>query len=59
MILYSFMYINSRWIWLLVKPLLYKYEMASAPTQKNLSEGLSEGGEEDFWYNVFEKINIR
>ena len=27
---------------------LWKHEMASAPTQKNLSEGLSEGGEEDF-----------
>ena len=38
-----------------MKPLLYKNEMASAPTQKNLSEGLSEGGEEDFWYNMFEK----
>ena len=33
---------------LLVKPLLYKDEMASAPTQKHLSEVLSEGGEEDF-----------
>ena len=28
---------NSRWIWLLVKPLLYKHEMASAPIQKHLS----------------------
>ena len=27
---------------------LWKHEMAGAPTQKNLSEGLSEGGEEDF-----------
>ena len=43
--------VNSRWIGLLVKPLLYKYKMASAPTQKHLSEGLSEGGVEDFWYN--------
>ena len=32
---------------LLVKPLLYKDEMASAPTQKHLSEVLSEVGEED------------
>ena len=23
--------------------------MASAPSQKHLSDGLSEGGEEDFW----------
>ena len=27
--------------------------MASAPTQKHLSEGLSEGGEEDFWCNRY------
>jgi len=33
---------------LLVKPLLYKDEIASAPTQKHLSEVLSGGGEEDF-----------
>ena len=31
-----------------MKPLLYKDEMASAPTQKHLSEVLSGGGEEDF-----------
>ena len=42
--------VDSRWIWLLVKPLLYKDKMASAPTQKHLSDGLSEGGVEDFWY---------
>ena len=47
---------RSRWIGLLVKPLLDKYEMASAPTQKHLS-GLSEGGVEGFWYyNTY--INI-
>ena len=40
------------------EPLMYKYEMTCAPVQKNLSEGLSEGGEEDFWYDMFEKINI-
>ena len=34
-----------------MKPLLYKDEMASAPTQKHLSEVLSEGGEEGFWHN--------
>ena len=39
-----------------MKPLLYKDEMASAPTQKHLSEGLSEGGEEDFLYDL--SINI-
>ena len=36
-----------------MKPLLYKYKMASAPTQKDLSEGISEGGGEDFWCNTF------
>ena len=31
-----------------MKPLLYKDKIASAPTQKHLSEVLSGGGEEDF-----------
>ena len=35
-LLYSFIYLNSRWIWLLVKPLLYKDKMASAPTEAPL-----------------------
>ena len=49
--------VDSRWIWLLVKPLLYKDKMASAPTQKHLSDGLSEGGVEDFWYKHCQRLN--